>query len=107
MKNELNIPQDDIHFIWEVVKKFISDPSLKIYAFGSRVSGKARRNSDLDLIIYTKESIPLSSIAYIKEALEESHLLFKIDLHDYHSLDSNLLSEIMPKAKEMKKNLEK
>ncbi|WP_172807635.1 nucleotidyltransferase domain-containing protein, partial [Endozoicomonas ascidiicola] len=46
-------------------------PNYTVWAFGSRVMGKARRFSDLDLVLKSKEqeAIPLEKLSELQEAL--------------------------------------
>lgn len=49
-----------------------------VWIFGSRAKGTARKYSDLDLLF--GEGLTLEQISEIREALENSNLLFKVDL---------------------------
>ena len=63
-------------------------PAVTIYAFGSRVNGKPRKYSDLDLALDMKRSINLFEISKIKEAISETDLPISVDLIDYRSVSS-------------------
>lgn len=58
-------------------------PDLPVWAFGSRVTGKARPYSDLDLALITKKPLPLAQRAALAEAFSESDLPWKVDLVDW------------------------
>ncbi|MBI2094700.1 MAG: nucleotidyltransferase domain-containing protein [Candidatus Omnitrophica bacterium] len=58
-------------------------PEYDVYAFGSRVAGKARKASDLDLAVMTDEPLPALRVADLREAFSESDLPFKVDLVDW------------------------
>ena len=60
-------------------------PEITVWAFGSRVSGKARNYSDLDLALITTEPLSLSLKADLVACFEESDLPFKVDLVDWAS----------------------
>jgi predicted nucleotidyltransferase len=62
----------------ELVKKILSNYPYTFYAFGSRVSGKAKTFSDLDL--FYLELIPKTLLQRLEEEFEESDLPFKVDL---------------------------
>lgn len=53
---------------------------LSVFIFGSRASGSARPDSDLDLLLDAQDEIPLSTLAKLKEAFEESDLPFRVDV---------------------------
>jgi predicted nucleotidyltransferase len=48
--------------------------------FGSRTGPTHRPASDVDLLLDSEVSIPLSTLARLKEAFEESHLPFRVDV---------------------------
>jgi predicted nucleotidyltransferase len=54
-------------------------PDTGVWAFGSRVNGKARPASDLDLVIFSRPE-QKSRVFALQEALEESALPFRVDL---------------------------
>lgn len=56
------------------------------YAFGSRVTGKQKQFSDLDLAFM--EPIPLNVLTKIKYELTESDLPYKIDIVDFQKSSS-------------------
>ena len=62
----------------ELLKRILKKYPYNFYAYGSRVTGKNRKYSDLDLCY--KEEIPTKIILDIKEELEESDIPFRVDL---------------------------
>ncbi len=62
----------------QIVKDILNKYPYKFYAFGSRVTGKQKKFSDLDLCY--KEQIPLAVVAEIEAGFAESDLPFKVDL---------------------------
>jgi predicted nucleotidyltransferase len=54
-----------------------------VWAFGSRVKGKAKTYSDLDLVIMTRQPLSLSKMAIFKEAFDESDLTIRVDIVDW------------------------
>ena len=77
-----------------IIKSILSNYPYQFYVFGSRVTGKQKKYSDLDLCY--KEAIPDAIISKIREAFEESNLPFKVDLLSWDRCDS-----------EFRKNIEK
>jgi len=59
-----------------------------VKVFGSRATGRARRGSDLDLVVYGADRRTLRLIA---EALEESFLPMTADVLAYEAITSDLL----------------
>jgi len=62
----------------EIINSILSKYPYTFYAYGSRVKGKAKKYSDLDLCY--REEIPWNVLSHIQEDLEESNLPFKVDL---------------------------
>ena len=62
----------------EILKNIFKKYPYTFYAYGSRVTGKNRKYSDLDLCY--KEEIPTTILLDIQEKLEESDLPFRVDL---------------------------
>jgi len=62
-------------------------PEHEVRAFGSRIRGRPRPTSDLDLVIMTKRPLPSGLLADLKEAFSESALPFKVDLVDWAACD--------------------
>jgi predicted nucleotidyltransferase len=71
------------------ILKVIKNP---IYFFGSRVKGTAKTLSDLDIVI--KESIDPVLLSEVREAFEESHLPFKVDIVLWERMDKNFQDSI-------------
>ena len=62
----------------EILKSILKKYSYTFYVYGSRVTGKNRKYSDLDLCY--REIIPTKIISDIREELEESDIPFRVDL---------------------------
>ncbi|MCG6861794.1 MAG: nucleotidyltransferase domain-containing protein [Chromatiaceae bacterium] len=60
-----------------------------VWAFRSRVTGKARRYSDLDLVVMGDRPLPPVSLHALKEAFEESDLSFRVDVLNWADTDSH------------------
>ncbi len=54
----------------------------RIWAFGSRVPGRARRFSDLDLAFDAGRALTLHDTAVLADAFEESDLPWRVDIVD-------------------------
>ncbi|MCK9201296.1 MAG: restriction endonuclease subunit S [Gallionella sp.] len=70
---------------WDEVSRIlrIHVPGYEIWAFGSRVTWSAKQYSDLDLAVITKQPLPLSTSADLKNAFAESSLSIKVDVVDW------------------------
>lgn len=60
--------------------------SARVWVFGSRATGRARRYSDLDLAIDAGRPLSLDEAALLREAFEESDLPYRVDIVDWHAI---------------------
>jgi predicted nucleotidyltransferase len=68
-------------------------PGLAVWAYGSRMKGTARRNSDLDLVVFVDQA-SRAKISDLKESFEESNLPFEVDLHGWEELPREFRDQI-------------
>ena len=59
-------------------------PCSEVRAFGSRVTGRTKPWSDLDLAVVGPEPIGWQNVEILKEAFQESTLPFRVDVLDWH-----------------------
>nr|WP_272930689.1 nucleotidyltransferase domain-containing protein [Acetobacter persici] len=64
-------------------------PDREVRVFGSRVTGKAKPFSDLDLAIIGNEPLSLGTRARLEEAFSESQLPWKVDIIDWLKIDTD------------------
>ncbi|MEK6700520.1 MAG: nucleotidyltransferase domain-containing protein [Nitrospirota bacterium] len=64
-------------------------PEREVRAFGSRVSGPAKKFSDLDLAVMGETSLSSSVLADLEEAFRESDLPFKVDVVEWATTKEN------------------
>jgi predicted nucleotidyltransferase len=57
-----------------------------VWVFGSRVNGRARRYSDLDLAIDAGRRMTIDESAILREAFDESDLPYRVDLVDWQAI---------------------
>lgn len=62
-------------------------PSTKVWVFGSRATGRAKRYSDLDLAIDAGRRLTLDEMARLSEAFSDSDLPYKVDFIDWRAID--------------------
>ncbi len=76
---------------WEIVQKILQTniPQYQVWAFGSRVSGRAKPYSDLDLVVIADQPLDLGVSAALNEDFAESDLAYKVDIVDWASLDES------------------
>ena len=79
---------DTLHAL---LKRYL--PDTTVWAYGSRVKGRARAQSDLDLVAFAAPEQRLS-VFLLKEALEESNLPFRVDLLIWDDIPASFHREI-------------
>jgi len=92
MTDNSSIPDIDLStHDWEEVKGILQRciPEYEVRAFGSRVEGRAKIYSDLDLAVITDHPLSLSEVSDLKEALDESDLTIKVDIIDWASISED------------------
>ncbi len=77
MTTAIDITQEHLKLVQDILAKHLL-PTAKVWVFGSRVTGRAKKFSDLDLAIETRE---------LAWDFEDSDLPYKVDLVDWVSLD--------------------
>jgi predicted nucleotidyltransferase len=73
----INIEQRHLDMVMNILKKY----DYTFYIFGSRITEKAKKFSDLDLFYI--DPIPEKTLYLIKEEFEESNLPYTVDLVNY------------------------
>lgn len=73
-------------------------PEATCLIFGSRAKGYAKPYSDLDLAIDTGAPIPLTLLAQLDEAFDDSNLPFIVDIVDWQRIDKDFQQHILAHA---------
>jgi predicted nucleotidyltransferase len=73
----LDLAPQDLRIVLDILRSRV--PDRPVFAFGSRVTGKARRRSDLDLAI-GGGPMPLSLRAELRDDFDESDLPITVDV---------------------------
>jgi predicted nucleotidyltransferase len=69
--------------------------NTKVWVFGSRATGRARRYSDLDLAIDAGRPLTLDELAGLTEAFSDSDLPYKVDIVDWRNIQDRWRQTIM------------
>ena len=77
----IDLRPEDLEKVLAILGRHL--PGREVRAFGSRVTGKAKAFSDLDLAVMGEEPLSASVMADLREAFRESDLPFKVDLVDW------------------------
>lgn len=77
----LELLPGELEIVREILRRHL--PGREVWAFGSRVKGKARTFSDLDLAVLGDQPLTLSTRADLAEDFSESDLPYKVDIVDW------------------------
>lgn len=90
----LEIDAEDKSILMTLLARYL--PNYAVWAFGSRVTGKARRFSDLDLVLKPKAevAIPLEQLSELQEVLACSDISIIIDMHDWYAMPEHFRQTI-------------
>ena len=71
-----------------IIKNILKEhfPELEVRAFGSRIDGKAKKFSDLDLVLVGKAKLDWQRLEALKDAFAASNLPFMVDVVDWHAI---------------------
>ena len=93
MKNNPYLKQ-----IRTLIDKILDDKTIKVYLFGSRAKGTERPDSDVDIALQAQCPITPQTMQSLREALEESHIPYLVDLVDLHQCDDHFKKTILKEA---------
>ena len=85
----INLDKKQINLLKKIIDEHI--PNKTIWAYGSRVNGKAGKRSDLDLAVF---NCTPEQIVDFKYALEESSLIISVDVMDWNSIPDSFKENI-------------
>ena len=72
-------------------------PDVAVWAYGSRVKGQAHDGSDLDIVLRSRDLLPIprEQIHRLREALSESNIPSLIDVLDWAVIPESFQTEIL------------
>ena len=81
MSGRLDVGEAELRILLTILRRHV--PDRTVWAFGSRVTGKAKPFSDLDLAVLGDTPLSIDTLAALNEALAESDLPWKVDVLDW------------------------
>ena len=91
---QLYFPKKYLFELLDLCKKYV--PTAEIWAYGSRLTGKAHEASDLDIVLRNREDLTKSTEGWLdlKDAITQSTIPILIDVHSWNLLPSNFHENI-------------
>ncbi|MFN7097120.1 MAG: nucleotidyltransferase family protein [Gammaproteobacteria bacterium] len=77
-------------------------PDYEVWAFGSRVNGKAQKYSDLDLVLVGDQALDWRRMEALKDNFSESDLPIIVDVVDWCLLSDSFKKNILAKYEVIK-----
>lgn len=84
----------DLREVRRIVLEGLRGCEAKVWLFGSRAHGGARRFSDIDVGVLPLRPLPPGLLGAIREALEESNVPYDVDLVDLSRAGSSLRERV-------------
>jgi predicted nucleotidyltransferase len=82
----------------DLIKKIVSDTCgdiVKVYIFGSRVRGTAKKYSDVDIALTSVEKISRLKIITIRDELESQGFRYLVDLINLNSVSEDFRKVVL------------
>ena len=72
----------DLNEVRRIISAGLQGYRVHLYLYGSWAAGNATRTSDIDVAVLPLDPIPRDLLARIREDLEESRVIYPVDLVD-------------------------
>lgn len=97
MQLEYYSPQILTSQIKQILGKYFDLSKIKVFYFGSRVTGSSNKRSDIDIGLQNPEKISSKIKFELLEDLDNLPVLYKIDLVDFSQTSSSFQKEALKK----------
>jgi predicted nucleotidyltransferase len=91
----IEMSAEQLDEVKNILKRYVPDSEVR--AFGSRVTGRVKPWSDLDLAVVGAEPMGWENVELLKEAFQESTLPFRVDVLDWHETSPSFQAIIAQK----------
>ncbi|MGF1612474.1 MAG: nucleotidyltransferase family protein [Gammaproteobacteria bacterium] len=88
-------PEWDLAEARRIVLSKLRGYRAQVFLFGSRASGGAGCYSDIDIGILPGEALPVGLLAELREALEESRIIYAVDVIDLSEVSDIFRSRVI------------
>lgn len=84
-----------IEEVRRIVLEGLSGRDATVIFFGSCASGSVSAASDIDVAVLPRTPLPTGLLSGIREALEESHVPYHVDVVDLSSVDPTFRKRVL------------
>jgi predicted nucleotidyltransferase len=88
----------DVETAMRIASRELRGQRARLYLFGSRARGDARRASDVDIAILPDAPLEPGTLARIRDALEESTIPYEVEVIDLSSVDESFRRKVLAEA---------
>ena len=88
---DIDITPDQRKILLDLLNDYL--PGVTVWAYGSRIKGTARPQSDLDLAVFASAE-QKRAVAALKEGFEESQLPFRVDMFVWDEIPAQFRENI-------------
>jgi predicted nucleotidyltransferase len=78
----------------EITLQVLGDRDVRVYLFGSSVTGRLRQSSDIDVAIDAARVLPSALLAELRERLEENAIPYDVDIVDLSAASPEIRSSV-------------
>ena len=75
----------DLALVAAEIRRVLADTPAEVVLFGSQARGEASRSSDIDIAIRAAQPLPHATLVALRAAFEDSGVVRRIDLVDWHA----------------------
>ncbi|MES2614947.1 MAG: nucleotidyltransferase domain-containing protein [Bdellovibrionota bacterium] len=80
----INASTKELEIIKNIIHQYL--PNCEVRVFGSRITSKFKKFSDIDLALVTPNKIDFGVLSSIKSDFEESDLPYRVDVLDWNAI---------------------
>jgi predicted nucleotidyltransferase len=80
----IHLDERDRKIVEEILNKYLNNVEVRV--FGSRITDKVKKYSDLDLALVGKDKIDFKLMNKLIEEFEYSDLNIRVDILDYNAI---------------------
>lgn len=80
----IDVRPDHLQMVQAILQAHV--PEREVVAFGSRVQGRARKTSDLDLCIKGEPALDWATLSHLRDAFSLSVIPYKVDVVEWSQL---------------------
>lgn len=88
-------PEKDLALARKIVLRGLRKYPARVFLFGSRATGRAVRASDIDIAVLPENPLPEGILAELREQLEESSIIYTVDLVNLETAEEGLRERVL------------